>query len=381
MRRLLRNPANETPLPAETLPPAVRPYIPCTGVILQGVAVEPTMESYGWNIRIKNCTWPHKGSEFGHLGTPIGDLAQFAVYGPVTPQPPHSHLRGLRDLSSARRLQLLSHGVRVLHDIDDTIVCSGGSHFKGIDKKCAGTKEKHLYPGVVELFYALSLGPSSAAVWGEAAANYTVPFSARPWVLFYLLAARQCSGEDLRFRQKICGCAGGSAGCKRKDADCGCFGIATELAQYGHLRDGTDFVNQRFKRLGRTKFGNWYSNIYGHLGQPAVFFGDNGQGDLVASQLMLIASQRLSPRRGAVLAAFVHDVQEPPACPSGGCRSAWARHNIFFFRDYAEATAIALDLGLISSRFAARILGTDAIGPSLVDTTEPGRRPRHLLSG
>lgn len=282
----------------------------------------------------KQCKWPFTGEEFRSIGE--------GIYFNLSAAAPSGRLQGVQNYTL---------NVRVIHDLDDTIVCSGGQFPKGVDKICQGTQKGKLYPGVAEFFYALSLGNQQDVVWGVTKANPSVPFSARPNKLSAVLGVKRCRGHDLEFRRRVCSCSGADA-CESNARDCTCFGLDDELAQYGHTRDAMDFINGDFSGMGFTKFKNW-RELRQSLNQPAVFVGDNGQGDLAASEMMLIASQRGTVTNGAVIAAFIHDVRQK--CDDE-CRQAWALQNIFFFGTYGDAAEIAAKLGLIPDDFARKVV-------------------------
>lgn len=282
-----------------------------------------------------DCQWPRTHDWVSIGQGPFFDISRAA---------PGGHLIGIADLPAA---ELLQEGVVVLTDLDDTVVCSGGPP-AGIDRTCNGTKKKDLYPGVVEFYYAMSLGSNRHAHWGRTRVSEIVPFSARPHEMKFAMAVKKCTSIDLVMRQRICGC-GGEAPCFQADSmACTCFGMNVDDAQYGSFKDLVGFVASNFNRMGETKARNWMY-FKKKLAKPAVFVGDNGQGDLVAAQMMLIQSQSLpckpSDCRGRVVAAFIHDVADE--CSQPECREAWALHNIFFFANYKEAAEKAAEVGLI----------------------------------
>merc|ERR1719487_1083799 len=106
--------------------------------------------------------------------------------------------------------------------------------------------------------------------------------------------------------------------------------------------------------MGYTKYSNWKSGVLGHVAAPTVFFGDNGQGDFAAAQMMLLRSQTEPMNKGRVVAAFIHDVAQ--TCLSDECRTTWAEQNIFFFANYGEAADIAKNIGLVSEERSTRVI-------------------------
>jgi len=249
-------------------------------------------------------------------------------------------------------------GVRVMTDLDDTLFCSGGGRISGgIDAVCAGTTKHGLYPKVAEFYYSLSLGFRADVTWGVTSAPGAIPFSARPSPLVAAAEAvgrnfgvGHCGPKDFMVRERVCGCPSEVA-CKSRERNpkCSCFGIATELAHYGRLGNMTDVWNDDFTDMGYTKFNNWaMSQSRSKFDSPMVFVGDNGQGDLLAAQMMLAASFELPDSWcGQVIAAFIHDVAD--ACDEG-CKDAWAEQNIFIFSNYTEATQKAKQIRLLPER-------------------------------
>eukprot|EP00930_Biecheleria_cincta_P021054 TRINITY_DN15686_c1_g1_i1.p1 TRINITY_DN15686_c1_g1~~TRINITY_DN15686_c1_g1_i1.p1 ORF type:complete len:445 (+),score=49.37 TRINITY_DN15686_c1_g1_i1:81-1415(+) len=308
----------------------------------------------------RSCKFPST-LEFEHIGQ--GDFFDISIAAPS------GHLKGVSDMSPSTQRKVFSAGVRVLSDLDDTLVCSGGRAPAGIDKRCAhGT----FYDGAAELFYALSVQKSNYSGWGESVASLPIPFSARPPMRFLRMTA--CGSVDLHLKQKICNCSGPSA-CLA--GNCNCFGLDIEHAQYGRKRDAADLFGEtgQMDNMGATKFKNWM-RIRRHLEEPAVFFGDNGQGDLLAAQRMMIVSQDTWREQGndfsgRVVAAFIHDVAEQ--CVTAKCRSAWRKHNIFLYSNYCEATNQAEEVGLLLPRWAnevrSRILRCTTTITTMLTTT------------
>jgi hypothetical protein len=279
------------------------------------------------------CLWP-TSTDYNNIGG--GDFFDFSMASP------NDHLNGINDMSDEMKTRTLEHGVEILTDLDDTLICSGGKLPKGIDDDCKGGS---FYPGSAEFYYGLSVGNL-----GTANARKPIPFSARPTEMKKILGMHSCTGVDLHFRKRICGCAD-KAACRNHSCDC--YGIDTKRAQYGKLKDGVDVLTSEvgdMAKMGNRKFKN-FLKISPTFDAPAVFMGDNGQGDLLAAQMMLIASQDVwrwetYEFNGKVIAAFIHDVAK--VCRTFECRSAWARHNIFMFTSYLDAAETAYELGLLT---------------------------------
>jgi len=233
---------------------------------------------------------------------------------------------------------LVSQGLLVFTDVDDTLICSGGGP-AGVDEECQGTQPHEMYPGVAEFALALARGPTNYRTPPK-----VVPLSARPSELKHFLAMDEDSEVGRSFTS-----VGARAGVEA-------WGLDAANAQYGSVFDVTDFIERvggsdtdltRFDKLGYRKYKNWAAALP-HLLMPTAFIGDNGQGDTVAAQMMMLRSSGLTPQGGAMLAAFIHDVLRKCPSGSGDCRESWERLGIDFFDDYPEAAGQALRRGLIS---------------------------------
>lgn len=220
-------------------------------------------------------------------------------------------------------------GFVVMSDIDDTIKCSGGAPM-GVDTRC---DKGSFYPGVAEFQLALARGPHDVEH-----PRKVIPFSARPDQLGFL-ALKEDSPLVEHFRQN------------GRDAGFEDWGIDVEKAQYGSLPDFSDFVTKvnetqtRYAKFGYRKYKNWKSapNIVGQ----SVFVGDNGQGDLVAAQMMLKRSQG-DIIKNPVQAVFIHDVLNKCGERESACQKRWAELGVFMFDHYATAASMAYNEKLIS---------------------------------
>jgi len=116
-------------------------------------------------------------------------------------------------------------------------------------------------------------------------------------------------------------------------------------------------TNKNWELVGRTKVASMekYSNLYPEY--EIVFFGDNGQGDLLAAEAM----SNDSTCKDKVRMCFIHRIQ------SNECNSLlsifkpderekkWKKNNIVFFDTYVEAAALAHESGLISLEALHRV--------------------------
>jgi len=246
-------------------------------------------------------------------------------------------------------------GLLVMSDVDDTMKCSGGPP-AGADSECLGTVKGGMYPGMAEFMLALSRGAAD-----ERQPRSVIPLSARPKALKLLLGMKASDPMSVAFAAaaRALGVEG--------------WGLDTESAMYGALSDTTDFKElagirdtdlTRYDKLGYRKYENWKRKAT-DLGMPGAFVGDNGQGDVVAAQMMLKRSEGLTDQQGAVRVAFIHDVLK--RCRSPHCRDGWAKHGIYFFRDYAQAAGLAAQHQLLSAASCAAVC---AAAPTL-DCTCP----------
>eukprot|EP00928_Gymnodinium_smaydae_P029249 TRINITY_DN22082_c0_g1_i1.p1 TRINITY_DN22082_c0_g1~~TRINITY_DN22082_c0_g1_i1.p1 ORF type:complete len:407 (-),score=37.50 TRINITY_DN22082_c0_g1_i1:243-1463(-) len=234
-------------------------------------------------------------------------------------------------------------GVVVLTDVDDTIECSGGPP-GGADTTCIGTQPKGMYPGIAEFQLAIARGPSNIVNPSK-----VVPLSARPDEAKRFLAMKEGSHEDEVYKKAA------------KKVGITDWGLDVANAQYGSVVDISDFAElfsggfdtdlTPFDKLGYRKYVNW-NKLSPMLKAPVIFVGDNGQGDLVAGQMMLKRSADMS-NEGAVRAVFIHDVRR--VCTDCACRRKWAQYGIFMFKNYADAASTAMGQGLITADSCANV--------------------------
>lgn len=247
-----------------------------------------------------------------------------------------------------------ANGHRVFTDIDDTIACSHGG-LGGVLRDCkgAGTKAHGIFPGAISFQYALAQGIGSPI--SSATLRRAIPFTARPRELRWLIGLGDGVISKLRFWST-------SSKVKRaynaynwsldtKRAKYGrAFNVLDQKARFGHRGwDATDY-----EKTGYTKFVS-FRNMYeddrkhGEFGcAQSYFIGDNGQGDLVAAQMMRAYQGGVSGLR----AAFIHDTLRK--CDQV-CANNWKKYGIFIFKHYAEAAAIAAEQGFISDEAKSRV--------------------------
>jgi len=165
---------------------------------------------------------------------------------------------------------------KVLSDVDDTLVSSGGSYPAGVDKRYG---KKVVYPGVLAFYRELDLGTEGPEEWPEGRVGNLVFLSARPHVYKDMSEkANFAKFEKLR--------ATGD------DGRTGMHTVPSLLA--GDIKSGSKYiVSNDFEHLAVKKFENFqrYVSIYPEY--KHVFVADNGQGDVRAGTSWLIVVESL----------------------------------------------------------------------------------------
>lgn len=158
---------------------------------------------------------------------------------------------------------------KILSDVDDTLLSSGGHYPAGIDKRYP---KKVVYPGVLAFYRELDLGTSGPDDWPENRVGNLVFLSARPHVYkdmseksnFAKFEKLRAVGEDGRR---------------------GMHTTPSLLA--GDLASGSQYITTNdFEPLALKKFENFkrYVSIYPEY--QHIFVCDNGQGDVKAGEMM-----------------------------------------------------------------------------------------------
>mmetsp|Transcript_86514 Transcript_86514/g.268834 ORF Transcript_86514/g.268834 Transcript_86514/m.268834 type:complete len:399 (+) Transcript_86514:46-1242(+) len=269
---------------------------------------------------------------------PAWDNCHWANFGPAGKLPGDNNiLMALDGKSLSPSLLDTLTRVTVFTDVDDTLICSGGG-VAGVDTVCEGTAFDELYPGVVEFQLALALGPS-----GALPKQLVVPLSARPWQLKAVMKIEKDGPINRAFKL-----VGGDD-----------WGLDVDHALYGDLPDDIDIVSKTlgdagltpYRSLAYTKYKGWREAVAEEpfRGAASIFVGDDGQGDLVAAQMMA--------KSGRLLAAFVHDVRGE--CREASCQTAWAEYGIFLFSNYVEAAGVAFSRGIISRESCRKVCSAE----------------------
>lgn len=185
--------------------------------------------------------------------------------------------------------------LKVLSDIDDTIVCQ--LHDRRYPR---GT----VYPGVVALHQALSRGPLSPA-----RGSLTL-VTARPGDRLGLVESRTI--QEVRAY--------------------GLEQVAVLTGDVDDLLSHTDMARGKYENILS------YREIFPE--SPFVWIGDNGQGDAI------LGGWLMSEPELEVRGSFIHDVLQLP--PEE--RAAWAEKGVALFRTYAGAALLAYETGLIDGQ-------------------------------
>ena len=204
---------------------------------------------------------------------------------------------------------------KVLSDVDDTLLSSGGHYPAGIDKRYP---RKVVYPGVLAFYRELDLGTSGPEEWPENRVGNLVFLSARPHVY-------KDMSEKSNFKkfEKL-----------RMVNDSGRTGMHTTPSLLpGDLASGTKYMaTNDFEPLARKKFDNFkrYVSIYPEY--QHVFVCDNGQGDVKAGEMMFDSFPY------EFEATYIHIVQDRQKtfgyAPERWKEKEW---DPCFFRTYPEA--------------------------------------------
>lgn len=222
----------------------------------------------------------------------------------------------------AVRSQILTHlareaagysspDLRILSDIDDTVICM--LHDKRYPRGSA-------YPGVAEFLHALDRGAARDP--------------GRPGDLTFI-TARPGDPRGLVEGYTRNGLAG--------------LGLPPHSVMTGHI------LNLATKgRIAERKLANFDRSRQLFPECQVVFIGDNGQADVEVGRAMLARDPE------HVRAVFIHNVTGA----GQDVRDSLAAEGIWLFASYAEAAARAHELGLISDKGLASVRAAVAAGPS-----------------
>eukprot|EP00536_Pseudo-nitzschia_multiseries_P010728 jgi/Psemu1/297650/fgenesh1_pm.337_\ len=158
---------------------------------------------------------------------------------------------------------------KILSDVDDTLLSSGGHYPAGIDKRYP---KKVVYPGVLAFYRELDLGTSGPDDWPENRVGNLVFLSARPHV--YKDVSEKSNFAKFEKLREV-----------GEDGRRGMHTTPSLLS--GDLASGSQFITRNdFEPLAVKKFENFkrYVSIYPEY--QHIFVCDNGQGDVKAGEMM-----------------------------------------------------------------------------------------------
>eukprot|EP00164_Ancoracysta_twista_P006208 GFYU01008610.1.p1 GENE.GFYU01008610.1~~GFYU01008610.1.p1 ORF type:complete len:663 (-),score=153.78 GFYU01008610.1:108-2096(-) len=225
-----------------------------------------------------------------------------------------------------------SHMVKILSDVDDTLYCSGGDGIAGIDKSF---NKKDVYPGVLQFYMELDMGPySEMGLWEEGRCGNLVFLSARPHLYKDVSeSASYALFDKLRRNMNL-------------------YTNPSLLA--GDLKVTTvKMMVGDFTAILEKKFSNFleYSALYPEC--KYVFVGDNGQADVKVGEMMYDA------KPDHVSAVFIHLCQDVEktfgASDEGAGLSKWNDLGFVFFKTYVGAAVQAFKRGLIHANGVSRV--------------------------
>lgn len=224
---------------------------------------------------------------------------------------------------------------KILSDVDDTLVCSGGNYPAGVDKSYP---HKAIYPGVLSFYRELDLGIEGEDTWDVDRVGNLVFLSARPHVYKSLSESR----TFLKFQQ--------IEGLRARPA-----------LLSGNLGSGTKYLlNDDTKALAITKYQSFKEYITLYPEYKSVFIGDNGQGDVIAAEYMFRDKDLLSAAGDMSLSrAYMHVVQplNQTRVDDIKYRNPFqVNHQICYFSTYIDAAIDAYNHRLIRLTGLRRIM-------------------------
>jgi hypothetical protein len=204
---------------------------------------------------------------------------------------------------------------KVLSDVDDTLLSSGGMYPAGVDKRYA---KKTVYPGVLAFYRELDLGTVGPDEWDDEQVGNLVFLSARPHVYRDISEKQNFAKFELLRANTMDG---------RKGLH------TTPSLLSGDLSSGSQYVmTNDFEPLAQKKVDNFrrYVSIYPEY--KHIFVCDNGQGDVRAAEIMY------NNFPYEFEGAYVHIVQDISRT-YGYNPNHWREKEFqpFFFRCYPEA--------------------------------------------
>jgi len=210
---------------------------------------------------------------------------------------------------------------KILSDVDDTMLSSGGSYPAGIDRRFG---KKVLYPGCLGFYRELDLGPKGPDEWPEGSVGNLVFLSARPH-MYKDVSEKQNYAKFATLRER------------------GMHTNPSLLA--GDMKSGSEYMmNNDMEPLAVKKFQNFkeYQSIYPEF--KHVFVGDNGQGDVRGGELMHVEFG------DSLEMLYIHEVQareRTHGYDRERYRKIGLNKKVYFFRTYVDAALDAATRGMI----------------------------------
>ena len=232
-------------------------------------------------------------------------------------QQAHMDMRTIRS-----RLRMQRAWRKILSDVDDTLLSSGGSYPAGVDKRYT---KKVVYPGVIGLYRELDLGIHGPEEFPPNSAGNLVFLSARPH-LYKDISEKHNFAKFEKLRER-----------KGVDGRGGLHTIPSLLA--GDITSGREFMmTNDFEPLARKKFDNFKRFVSIYPEYKHVFVCDNGQGDVRAGEMMYDHFPK------HIDGLFVHVVQDIRKT-YGFDAERWRRKGLLsktcFFTSYPDAALFA----------------------------------------
>lgn len=235
---------------------------------------------------------------------------------------------------------------KILSDVDDTLLCSGGGYPAGVDKTYP---RKAIYPGVLSFYRELEAGPHVDKGLTDTAKrqnnlNLNLVFlSARPHVYKDLSESR----TFLKFREME-----------------GLNARPTLLS--GSIAAGTSFImNDNIEALSQVKYQSYKEYISLYPEYKSIFIGDNGQGDVLAAEMIFndkdltFISNHTNTMDSTLSRAYMHIVKpiSQTSVRDISYKNPWkVQSKIFYFYTYIDAAIDAYKHDLISIFGLRRIM-------------------------
>lgn len=266
-------------------------------------------------------------------------------------------------LPSGRRVERpsIKEKYKLISDVDDTIVSSGGLKLFGI--KLGGVDNRYkrgqFYPGVVQFALELSKSghssssPSAAASINVTEIHHRLPskvavLTARPRELQFALALRP--SHKLNKRYSSFGETSGFPGWGIGDVY---YGSVMEWI-FHHRKGLRKFQNFEIMLKNDDARHEKYGSTH-HLPLKYILLGDTGEKDEEAGERM---AAKYPDRVSAVFLHTVYNIHDPPSFTSDSSMPKDRRVNgvpIYYFRTYVGAAIKAYQNNLINQEAVQRI--------------------------